>query len=182
MEPNRRFAARRQPARSTKVLVIENTFALGPWSGSVRRAKGLAIGESGISEGRDLALSLSALPRNIVFDGVRPFVETGVEVNALKPEGFARSGGRAGTIERATRWRLGGGLAIPLEFGSYSMSLESTLHYALTASTLSNGVSAVDFESQTLHEPPVQGPERSETRLGQCSRSPAPAAGAGCPV
>jgi hypothetical protein len=153
---NRRTLRGERLAKSSKVLVVENAFTLGAWSGSVRRAKGLVIGESGISEGRDLAFSLSVLPRNIVFDGVRPFVETGVEINALKPQGFARSGGRAGTIERATRWRLGGGLAIPLEFGSYSMSLESTLHYALTASTLSNGASAVDFESKRFTSHAVQ--------------------------
>lgn len=139
-----------------KVVVIEDAFALGAWSGSVRRAKGLAIDESGISQGRDLELSLSTLPRKILFDDVRPFVETGVEINALKPKGFAGSAGGAGTIGRSTRWRLGGGLAIPLTIAWYSMNLESSLHYALTLSKFSNGASGLNFRSKRFTSHAVQ--------------------------
>lgn len=145
-----------RPAKSDKVVIIENAFALGAWSGSVRRAKGLAIDESGISEGRELELSLSTLPRRIFFEGVRPFVETGVKISGPKLKGFAQSGGGSGTIERSTRWRLGGGLAIPLTIASYSMNLESSLHYTLTLSKFSNGATGLDAQSQRFTSHAVQ--------------------------
>lgn len=149
------------PMKDIKVVVIKDAFALGTWSGSVRRAKGLSIDETGITEGREIALSLTGLKRQIYFEAVQPFVETGIEFSALETMGFAQSGGGSGTTERSTRWRVGAGLAIPIDVASYSMSLEPSFHYALTASALtaskfSNQAFGLDFESKRFTSHAIQ--------------------------
>ena len=154
-KPGGRTLRSPRPIRGVKVVVIKNAFVLGAWSGNVRRAKGLAIDESGIREGRELELSLSAHPRRLFFEGVRPFVDAAVEIDKLKPEGFVRSGGGR-TIARSTRWRMGGGLAIPLQFASTSLNIEPSLHYAVTRSRLSNRSFWVDLASGSFTSHAIQ--------------------------
>jgi hypothetical protein len=142
--------------KGINLVVIENAFALGTWSGGVRRIKGLSIDESGINQGRAIELTLAGLQRTVVVDGVRPFFETGIELTALETTGFARSGGGSGAIERSTRWRFGGGLAIPIDVASQTMTLEPSLHYALTAAKFSNQKSGLDYKNKHFTSHAIQ--------------------------
>ena len=59
------------PMKGIKVVAIKDAFALGAWSGSVRRAKGLAIDESGLDEESLITLSVVRWAARDVVAGSR---------------------------------------------------------------------------------------------------------------
>ena len=109
-------------------------FAIGSSSATFQSNAGLDVDESGIGGGPEIGVILFAPPRKLFFYGVRPFVHTAVQIAAIQPDGFKDSGGGVANIEDSVRWRIGAGMAIPFNLGSYSMTAEPSFHYALTSS------------------------------------------------
>ena len=89
-----------------------------------------------MSIGVDFGAMLFAHPRRLLVWGVRPFIETGVQIAFRQPDEFKGDQGGEASIEDTFRWRLGTGLSIPVTLASYTVLTEVSAHYGLTSAKL----------------------------------------------
>lgn len=119
-------------------------FAVGSSGATFKSDTDLDADTSGIGGGPEIGVIVFAPPRRILFDGVRPFLTSIVQIPLLKPVDFKGDSGGVAEVEDTLRFGIGGGVAFPFDFGSRTMTLEPSFRYALTMSELSSRPSGQD--------------------------------------
>lgn len=111
-------------------------LAVGTETSLFKASGGLDTEESEVAVGPGLGLLIFAPPAKLLIHGVRPFMQTEFEFPVLSPDGLTDTTGSTAKIDDQFRWRLGGGLAIPITLRSYDFGVEPSIHYVLTSSEL----------------------------------------------
>lgn len=131
-------------------------FAVGSSSATFESDAGLDADESGVGGGPDVGVILFAPPRRVVIDGVRPFLETRIQIPVLDPVEFEGDGGGVAEVTEELRFSLGAGAAFPFDLASRTMTLEPSVRYALTKFELSSRPSGFNEHTKTATSHAVQ--------------------------
>ena len=125
-------------------------FAVGSSAATFKSDTGLDADRSDIGGGPEVGIILFAPPRQIIFKGVRPFFATSAQLGLLDPVDFKGDGGGVAEVQDEWRIRIGGGVAIPFNLASRTLTAEPSVRYAVTGSEVSSRPAGQGKRSKTF--------------------------------